>query len=244
MIIEIVCCAVEDCRIAEAGGADRIELCGGLEVGGMTPSIGMVEAALEATSLPLMIMIRPRGGGFDYTPDEFDTMLRDIERVRQIGAKGVVFGVLDATGAIDEARLGALVEASGSMETMHHRAFDVTPDPFVALEQIIAAGVTRLLTSGRKNTALEGAPLLKQLHERAGDRIEINPAGGIRPENAREVIAATGLPRIHLAPFHEVDETSCQNNRELSFSGVSSPPDGKRSVIQGDAVRQVRNLFS
>lgn len=237
MTVEIVCCSAEDCRIATGAGAHRIELCGGLEVGGMTPSYGMIRAAVRATTLPIMVMIRPRGGGFDYTPDEFDTMLFDIEIARQEGAAGVVFGVLNSHGEIDRARLGELVAHAHELETMHHRAFDVVPEPWSAFEQIIEAGVTRLLTSGRKNTAWEGRELLTELHQRAAGRIEINPAGHIRAENARAIAEATGIPRIHLAPFEEVGEDSCSANPEISFSGVNPAPDGTRTRISGHDVK-------
>lgn len=243
MTVEIVCCSVEDCVIATEAGADRIELCGGLEVGGMTPSIGMIRAARARTQLPIMVMIRPRGGGFDYSPEEFETMLHDIDAARAEGADGVVFGVLNGAGKIDEPRLKTLVERAEGLQTMHHRAFDVVPEPWAALEQIVACGVTRLLTSGRKDTAWEGRELLAELHQRAANRIEINPAGHIRPDNAKAIAEATGIPRIHLAPFRQVPEDSCRFNTEISFSGVAPAPEGTRTLTDGVAVAEVVQLF-
>lgn len=244
MTVEIVCCSVEDCIAAERAGADRIELCSALELGGLTPSIGLVNEALDHTAIEIMVMIRPRAGGFDYTESEFDTMMRDLYDFADLTIAGVVAGFLTSDGEIDDKKLGRFMKKAGELEVMHHRAIDVVPDTDYAMKMLIDHGVTRVLTSGRKNTALEGVENLRTYQERYGDKIEINPAGHIRPDNVKRIVEATGIPRVHLAPFELVDETSCKANSEISFAGVSGAPDGKRFRTEEAAVREVKKLLS
>src|SRR6266545_4567395 len=160
LVVEAVCCSADDCVEADAGGADRIELCGELVVGGLTPSLGTLIEALASTRVPIVQMIRPRAGGFCYSAREFATMRRDAELALAHGADGLVFGVLQESGEIDVPRCAELValahsgggEGGGGRQTVFHRAFDVVPEPFAALEALIALDVTRILTSGRQPT--------------------------------------------------------------------------------------------
>ncbi len=244
MIVELVCCSAEDCLLAETAGANRIELTGALEVGGLTPSYGMMEVARRLVSIPIYAMNRPRGGGFDYTEYEFETMLSDTNQMVNCKMDGMVFGVLTSDGEIDLARSGKLVQAAGSMLKIHHRAIDVCRDSFVALEKLIDLGFDRILTSGRENGSLEGADLLKRLHEKADGRIEIMPGGGITPENAQAVVDATGIQVVHLALFESLAETSCQNNPSISFSGLNVPPDGKRVRLDKTSINQMVNSLN
>jgi len=184
-------------------------------------------------------MNRPRGGGFDYTDDEFETMLSDTNQMVKCGMDGMVFGVLNASGEIDLVRCGKLVQAADSMLKIHHRAFDVCKDSFVALEQLIDLGFDRILTSGRENGSLDGADFLKRLNEKADGRIEIMPGGGITPENAKAVVEATGIDVVHLALFESLAETSCQNNPKISFSGLNVPPDGERVRLDEARINQM-----
>jgi copper homeostasis protein len=241
-LVEAVSCSADDCVEAEAGGADRIELCGELVVGGLTPSLGTLIEARAATILPIVQMIRPRAGGFCYSAHEFQTMRRDAELALAHGADGIVFGILRASGEVDVERcreLVALAHARGA-QTVFHRAFDVVPEPFSALETLIDLGVTRILTSGRQPTALAGAGLIRALAARAGRRIEILPGGGVRDTNVAELVHATGLRHVHLAPFVSRPDTSGQANQALSFSGLSAPPEGTYPLSDREALRRVR----
>jgi len=246
VLLEAVCCSADDCVEAEAGGADRVELCAELVLGGLTPSLGTLVEARASTRLPIVQMIRPRAGGFCYSAREFSTMRRDVELALAHGANGVVFGILRATGEVDEERCAELVAlaraaaGSGQVQTVFHRAFDVVPDPFVGLETLISLGVTRVLTSGRQPTALAGAPLIRQLVERARGRIEILPGGGVREANVAEVVRAAGVRHVHLAPFTSRPDTSGHANPALSFSGQQIPAEGTYPLSDRDALRRVR----
>jgi copper homeostasis protein len=199
--VEIVCCSVLDALHAEQGGAHRIELCAALATGGLTPSLGTLIEIKARTDLPVMAMVRPRPGGFCYAAEDLNVIERDAERLVAHGADGLVFGVLTESGMVDEDACRVLVAHAAGRQTVFHRAFDLTVDPFAALDTLIALGVTRVLTSGQQPRAVVGAPLLRRLRDHAAGRIEILPGGGIRAQNACEVIAHTGCDQIHLAPM-------------------------------------------
>ena len=243
IFIEAVACSVDDCLEAEAGGADRLELCSAMMVGGLTPSLGTLIEARAATPLPIVTMIRPRAGGFRYTPREFATMMRDAELAARHGTDGLVFGVLTADGRVDAARCQEFLEAArqaGVRQTVFHRAFDVTPDPHEALLTLIDLGVTRILTSGREPTALKGAPLIRALAARAAGRVEILPGGGIREDNVEDVIQATGLRQVHLGPFILKPDASGRANPALTFSTNRIPPEGQYQLADRAALERVR----
>jgi len=244
IFIEAVACSVDDCLEAEAGGADRLELCSAMMVGGLTPSLGTLIDARAATPLPIVTMIRPRAGGFCYTPREFATMMRDAELAANHGADGLVFGILTADGRVDAARCQEFLDAArrnGVRQITFHRAFDVTPAPYDALFTMIDLGVTRILTSGREPTALKGAPLIRQLAARAAGRIEILPGGGIREDNVEDVMQATGLRQVHLGPFVLMPDVSGRANPSLTtFSTNRIPPEGQYQLADRAALARVR----
>lgn len=181
---------------AVAAGADRLELCGPGE-GGLTPDPVVLGWLAQHERYPVHAMLRPRAGDFVYGAGEFDAMRRDVARLRQRGAQGVVFGILLPDGRLDVERMGALVALAEGMRVVCHRAFDATPDADAALDALIALGVHEVLTSGQAPTALEGAATLRRLHERARGRIAILAGGGIRPHNVRELVAQSGVHRVH-----------------------------------------------
>lgn len=181
---------------AIAAGADRLELCGPGE-GGLTPDPVVLGWLAQRKRLSVHAMLRPRAGDFVYDAAEFDEMRRGIPRLRKRGAQGVVFGILLPDGRLDVARMGELVALAEGMRVVCHRAFDATPDADAALDALIEMGVHEVLTSGQAPTALEGAATLGRLHERAGGRIAILAGGGIRPHNARDVTARSGVRRVH-----------------------------------------------
>jgi len=242
VLIEAVCCSADDCVAAEAGGADRVELCAAMALGGLTPSLGTVVEARGRTRLAMVSMVRPRAGGFDYTAGEFAAMRRDAELAVQEGVDGIVFGILRPSGEVDLDRSAALIDIAraAGRETVFHRAFDVVPEPFAALEALIALGVTRVLTSGRQATALAGAPLIRELAERAAGRIQILPGGGVRDTNVAELLQATGVQAVHLAPFATRADTSGQANPTLGFGPGPIPAEGTFQVTDAAVLRRVR----
>jgi copper homeostasis protein len=215
--LEICCGSLEDAQAAFEGGADRVELCSALCVGGLTPSLGTMREAEARIGIPVMAMVRPRAAGFHYSASEIAVMERDVLAALGAGAEGVVFGALQADGSIDEPACRRLRQAAGDLEVVFHRAFDVTPDPFHALDQLIGLGFTRVLTSGQRRTALEGTATLRRLVEQARGRIEILPGGGIRAHNLREVLQATGCRQIHMSAFSPARDSSTAARPEVSF---------------------------
>ena len=169
---EVCANSVESCIAAQAGGADRVELCAGIPEGGTTPSYGDILIAREVLQqTKLHIIVRPRGGDFLYSSTEQRIMLKDIENARRLGADGVVFGCLTAEGDVDIPLMEQLMKASQGMSVTFHRAFDVCRNPQKAIEDIIALGCNRILTSGQQSTAEQGIPLLKELQQQASGRI-------------------------------------------------------------------------
>ena len=189
--------SAESARRAQLGGAYRIELCAGLPEGGTTPSYGEIVAARRAVDIKLNVIIRPRAGDFLYTPLEVEAMFEDIKMARQLGVDGIVVGCLTPDGEVDKTLLRRFVEAAGDLPVTFHRAIDVCRDPSVALEYIIEAGCARVLTSGGKATALEGAEVIAQLVKQAGDRIIIMPGAGVTPENIAQLARITGAKEFH-----------------------------------------------
>jgi len=225
ILLEIVASTVDDCLAAESGGADRIELCAAISTGGLTPSLGTLVEAKERGSLPLMAMVRPRAGGFCYSEGDFAAMQRDAEFLLEHGAEGVVFGILHSDGTVDTTRCGTMLELAGGRQTVFHRAFDVVPDAFRALEELIDLGFTRLLTSGQQKTALEGSNLIRRLIDRARERIEVLSGSGIREHNVRELIDATGCTQVHMTAFSaHVDPSAAASPLHFGSIPGSTPP--------------------
>jgi copper homeostasis protein len=198
MIIEVCIDSVESAINAEAGGADRLELCAALEIGGITPGPGLIESVIANVTIPVNVMIRPRGGDFLYSDAEFEVMRRDIDFSREAGAAGIVLGILMPDGSIDFDRTAYLIEYAAPMPVTFHRAFDMTADPFQAVEDIISAGTARILTSGQGITASDGAVLIGELVKLADDRIIIMPGSGLNEENISEIARITGASEFHL----------------------------------------------
>lgn len=209
---------MDDALAAERGGANRIELCSALSLGGLTPSIGTLSEVKQRVSIPVLPMLRPRPAGFCYSDAEFATMQRDAELFLQHRADGVVFGILHADGAVDAGRCRKLLESCGTGEKVFHRAFDVTPDPLLALDELIDLGFTRVLTSGQQPTALEGADFIRKLIEHADGRIEILPGAGVRPNNVAELVRKTCCTQIHLSARTTRCDASTKARPEIKFS--------------------------
>ena len=194
-----VCCASADFALAAAeAGADRVELCDNLIEGGTTPSVGAVAVAAARSGVPVMAMVRPRGGDFLYSALEFDVMLRDIDVLGSAGVSGLVFGVLDAGGRIDRERTRRLIEAARPLPVTFHRAFDLSRDLEESLDTLAELGADRILTSVGQASVLDGLDRLAALIERAAGSVVVMPGGGIRPDNIEAVAKVPGVTEIHV----------------------------------------------
>ncbi|UTH74688.1 copper homeostasis protein CutC [Chromobacterium sp. IIBBL 290-4] len=195
--LEICASSLASCLAAQKGGAQRVELCDNLLEGGTTPSYGALALARDSLGIEVNALIRPRGGDFLYSALEFETMARDIELCRKLGVDGVVLGMLTEDGDIDGPGTRELVGLAGSMSVTFHRAFDLARDPERALEDVIASGCQRLLSSGQAATALEGADLLARLRRQAGERLIVMPGAGVRAGNIAELAGRTACREFH-----------------------------------------------
>jgi copper homeostasis protein len=231
IVLEICADSIESAIAAQAGGANRVELCADLLEGGITPSLGTMRAVRAQISIPLHVMIRPRGGDFSYSAHEFQIMQDDIRTAREVGADGVVFGILQDSGAVDLERAKLLAGLARPLSVTFHRAFDVTPDLSRSLEDLISAGIERVLTSGGEQTAAVGSARIASLVEQAGNRITIMSGSGIDESNVRDLLA-TGVREIHATLRTPVAE-----RRIRRLSGVNSP--GDRLITSAERVAQL-----
>ena len=198
-ILEVVVTSLDSAIAAERGGADRLELCVNLGEGGTGPPAELIQAVRDRVQIPVHVMVRPRSGDFCYDNDEFERMKADILAAKIIGADGAVLGILHPDRTVDIARSKELVRLARPMQTTFHRAFDETPDPAIALEDVVSTGATRVLTSGQSGSAWEGRAMIRGLVERAGTAITILAGAGITHENVGTLIHATGVREVHAA---------------------------------------------
>jgi copper homeostasis protein len=238
VLLEIGCGSLEDAIAAEAGGADRVELCSALFLGGLTPSLASVLRAKEKLRIPVMAMVRPRAAGFCYSATDMEVMLCDTDLFVEHGADGIVFGILKPDRAIDLERCRRIRERIGSCQAVFHRAFDVVPDPMRALDELIDLGCTRVLTSGQRNTALEGSALIRKLVEHARGRVEILPGAGIRTHNVRELIAQTGCTQVHTTAFRQLDDPSTVASR-IQYGSTLNPSESAYHQTDSSEVRRL-----
>jgi copper homeostasis protein len=199
MIYEICVDSAAGVRAAKSAGANRVELSADLLEGGITPSRGMMRQARVTADIGLHVIVRPRGGDFLFDDDEFAIMRSDIETAKAEGADGVVIGLLTAAGEVDTVRTRELISLARPVSVTFHRAFDMTREPFKALEALIELGLDRVLTSGQEATVLEGLPMAAELVRRAESRIVVMPGGGITSRNVERIIAAAKPKEIHFA---------------------------------------------
>lgn len=196
--IEACCPDLESVRRAVSAGANRVELCEQLEIGGVTPSVELIQGALDAAgNVPVNVLIRPRGGNFVYTPGEVEQMLQSIRECKSLGVNGVVIGALKSDGAIDIETVSRLVHEAGSMDITFHRAFDEAADLRAALEDIIGLGIKRVLTSGGCPTAYLGRFVLRELVRQSAGRISVMPGCGVTPGNIAEIASVTAAKEFH-----------------------------------------------
>ncbi|MCE5197207.1 MAG: copper homeostasis protein CutC [Negativicutes bacterium] len=236
ILIETCCATAEDAFASAAAGIKRIELNSALALGGLTPSIGSLRQIKSATSLSVMAMLRPRGGGMCYSENEFETMCWDAKALLQAGADGLVFAVLQANGEIDSQRCRTILDLIGSKQAVFHRAFDFTPQPLQALEQLIQLGFSRILTSGQKPCVVEAVELIRRLEQKAAGRIEILPGGGLNLSNVEEFIRQSGSAQIHLTPRTSYLDHSTDGNPALHFGAIKLPAENEVSLVDRAAL--------
>lgn len=235
--IEVCANSVESVRVAVKVGADRVELCAGMPEGGTTPSFGEMALVRELMPSGMHVIIRPRGGDFLYSEDECEVMCRDIEMARKIGVDGVVFGCLTADGDVDEEKMRRLMSVAGDMSVTFHRAFDMCREPFRALEAIERLGCHRILTSGQKNTAEEGIPLLRELVKRSR-KVIIMPGCGVNAANIRKIAETTDAHEFHLSGRIQVKSDMIYRNSTVSMGGTVQVAEYGRDVTSETKVRE------
>lgn len=218
--LEICCYSVESAICAAQSGADRIELCDNYREGGTTPSYGAIQLALERLTIPVNVMVRPRGGDFLYTEAEYEIIKKDVAAIRELGTNGVVVGFLKPDGEIDQDRTREIVRLARPMEVTFHRAFDMCRDPLTALDRLKKTDVVRILTSGARSTVMEGIELLAELVEKAGDEITIMPGCGVNDKTLGELMERTGAGEYHSAAQKFEESRMEYRNPHVSMGGA------------------------
>jgi copper homeostasis protein len=239
ILIEICVDSVASARAAERGGAQRVELCSDLLEGGITPSLGLLEAVRAGISIPLHAIIRPRAGDFCYSEEEFEVMRRDIAFAKSAGADGVVLGVLELSGRVDIPRTRLLIELARPMSVTFHRAFDVSADLFQSLEDVCDAGADRILTSGGEQDAMTGMDMIAKLVQSSRARISIMAGSGITARNVLQILARTGVREIHAGLGTPVTNPMHQRNGRVSLRKTYTQDHERTQVLEQD-VRQLK----
>jgi copper homeostasis protein len=235
-VLEVIGFNIESCLIAEQAGANRIELCDNPHEGGTTPSYGFIQLARQKTSIDLFPIIRPRGGDFLYSENEFEIMKADVAMCKHLGCDGVVIGLLQADGTVDETRTRILVDLAYPMDVTFHRAFDRTRDAGEALEAVIRCGCTRILTSGQQNTAMEGANLIRTLIAQANDRLIIMPGSGVRSTTLNELYQQTGATEYH-------SSARIVQQSKMSYKSTTMQESLQHVEIDGEEVQQMASII-
>lgn len=235
--IEICVEGIDGLVAAQQAGADRAELCASLLEGGLTPSLGVIREALRIATIPFHVIVRPRGGDFLYSELEFCSMIEDVKALRDMGVVGVVIGCLTSDGQIDEARTKALVDAARPMKVTCHRAFDMTRDYREALEALIRVGVDRVLTSGQRDTALEGSDILKDTTALADGRIVVMACGALDAGNIAQVRTTTGVDEMHFAALKTLKSGMGFRNPHVGMGGTAIEREYEITLTDVEAVR-------
>lgn len=240
--LEICLESVDSVIASERGGAQRVELCANLLEGGTTPSAGTMRAARDRANIVINVMIRPRGGDFLYTETEFATMQHDIRSAKELGANGIVLGLLCADGTVDVERTRQLVDLAAPLPVTFHRAIDVSRDLLESLEAVISTGAARILTSGGQPSVVDGAQTVGKMVEAAKDRIIVMPGCGIRPGNVLSILETTGAHEVHIALEEEMHSPMQFRKAEIPMGGVEGR-EYLRFVTPEDAVRNVVEIL-
>ncbi len=237
--LEICVDSVESANEAQIAGADHVELCSNLIEGGTTPGFGTIVSARKILKIGLNVIIRPRGGDFLYSGAEYEIMRRDIDVCGACGVDGIVLGILRPDGNIDIERTAKLIERAHPMSVTFHRAFDMCSDPDSGLEDVIASGASRLLTSGQKNKAEQGSQLISQLVTQAGDRIIIMPGGGINDSNIAGIANVTGAKEFHLTGRKVIESKMIFRRQGISMGGAPGNSEFSGMVADQEKIRRI-----
>lgn len=243
VLLEVCIASVDDAIAAESAGADRLELNSALMMGGLTPSIATLAELKRLVKLPVMVMIRPRAGGFCYSDADFQVMLRDIDFALEQGAAGIVFGILRADSEIDMPRCAELIKRIGPVQSVFHRAFDVTPNAHRSLSQLIELGIKRVMTSGQQECAPSGAGLIAELIKRSAGRIEILPAGGINRTNIMALLEQSGSDQIHASLRGPRHDASTATRPNIKFGNPRMPAEQGFEATDPIAVKEMVALL-
>jgi len=243
VLIEVCVDSLASAAAAERGGAQRIELCSDLIEGGITPSLGLLQTVRAGISVPLHVIIRPRGGDFCYSEEEFDIMRRDVEIAKRAGADGVVLGILLPSGRIDVARTRQLIELARPMSVTFHRAFDMSADLQHSLEDVSQAGADRLLTSGGEPDCLQGADAIARLVQSARGRIHIMAGGGINAGNVAQILQRTAVSEIHVGLATAVQSPMLVRNLRVSL-GKAPGREYHRAQVLEASVRELQRAIA
>lgn len=241
-LVEVCAFSLESCIAAEKAGAKRIELCGSMYEGGTTPSAGLIQLSKQRVSIEIHAMIRPRGGDFCYSDDEISVMQADIRMAKQFGCEGIVLGILQKDGRVNIDQIKALVVLAKPMQVTFHRAIDMTPDYLKALEDIIESGCNRVLTSGQKNTAMEGIEAIEILVKQAKRRIEIMAGSGVNVYNA-EMLLDTGVNALHLTGKSSRDSEMVYRKEGIAMGGLSEVPEYEVAYSDFEKIRAVVDIL-
>ncbi len=235
--LEVIAFDIYSCLLAEKNGANRIELCDNQAEGGTTPSYGLISSARSKVSIELFPIIRPRGGDFLYSDDEFNIMKEDVLMCKKIGCDGIVVGILTQDGSVDKIRMSILTHLAYPMSVTFHRAFDRTNDALKAMRDIIDCGCDRILTSGQQPTALEGLSLIKELINHANNQIIIMPGSGIRSENIEEIALKSGATEFHSSARIFIDS-------KMTFKSSSMKESMKNIQLDENEVRLMKDKLN
>ncbi|KAB2871747.1 MAG: copper homeostasis protein CutC [Bacteroidales bacterium] len=235
--LEVCANSVQSAINAQIAGAKRIELCENLFIGGTTPSYGCIKTIRERVDIAINILIRPRIGDFLYSDIEFEQIKNDILVAKQLGVNGIVCGILLPNGEVDTERTAELVELSKPLTFTFHRAFDFTPDPYKALEDIIKTGATHILTSGQKNKAADSVDLLCELVKKAANRVAIMPGSGINADTIKHILN-TGANEFHMSGVKDVESKMIYRKENLTLNG-NSLPDYVNQVSDVESIKMV-----
>ncbi len=242
MTLEVVVYNIESALRAIDGGADRLEVCADPGAGGCTPSPGTVEVIRQNSGIDVYAMLRPRAGDFLYTSYEFHAMKRDLSHFQRLSVDGVVFGILTEDGHIDKKRCAELIQRARPLKVTCHRAFDRTVDPFAALEDCIEVGFDRILTSGQRNTAIEGVELIGKLCEKAAGRISIMAGSGVNENNVKEIVASTGIQEIHFSAATYRPSAMSAQNTAIHSMGSDTVTEFNVRTVDSEKIRIIRSL--
>jgi copper homeostasis protein len=242
MKIEIVVYNIESALKAQEGGADRVELCDNPGEGGTTPSYGTIELVRQNLSIDVFVMIRPRGGDFCYSSYEYHSMKRDISQCQKLSVDGVVFGILNPDGTIDKKRCGELIRQARPLKVTCHRAFDMTRDPFQALEDCIEVGFDRILTSGQRPTAGQGAELIGQLIQKANGRISIMPGSGVNENTIQDILSKAKAKEVHFSATSSRESAMVFKNIHIAGMGSDEGSEFKLRTVDPQRIKKMREL--